>query len=190
MELASFEDDKPGVNSISPGERFEIWASGNIISGGGSTRYGFAGRRWRGSVDSTPVAAASGPAPPSEFALDTSGNLLSAYGGHAGSGTFGDPEPGQPGTIHCDQIVGTSSFSDTGISQAAVIPNPARSRLTIITDNPIGTCDMYDITGARIMSLELSQTTATVDISDLPCGVYVLRSRDHRSLSRTFIVVR
>ncbi len=121
--------------------------------------------------------------------LDTIGNWLSAYGGYAGTGSYGNPQPGEAGTVHFEQIVGIDGTCEASMPGIQVSPNPVQTRLSIITDYPMGICDIYDVTGARILSVDLLQRTTCIDVHDLSNGVYLLRSRHHGTLHRTFIVL-
>ncbi len=121
--------------------------------------------------------------------LDTIGNWLSAYGGSAGTGSYGNPQPGEAGTVHLEQIVGMEAICDASVPGLRISPNPARTRLTIVADRPMGACDIYDVTGAKILSVDLLERTVSIDVHDLPNGVYLLRARDYDTLRRTFIIL-
>lgn len=122
--------------------------------------------------------------------LDTTSNVLSVLGGSAGNGQYGNPQPGENGSMHFDQIVGIRSFCNAVVKPLQVFPNPVMTKLTIVTAHTPCVYEIYDITGARVMYFELLRRTTIIDVSHLPNGVYLLKSADDRTIVGKIIVVR
>lgn len=65
------------------------------------------------------------------------------------------------------------SLEDKNLIDFSIYPNPASSMLYVISDNTrIETISIYSVTGKKI--LERPQTTAPIDVSSLPEGVYFI----------------
>lgn len=122
--------------------------------------------------------------------LDTTTTVLSASGGSAGSGQYGNPQPGMNGSMYFDQIVGIRSFCDAAVTPVQVFPNPVMTELTIVTAHAPCTYAIYDINGARVLHVCVARPSSVVDIGHLPAGVYLLKATDEHTPSGKFIVVR
>lgn len=60
-------------------------------------------------------------------------------------------------------------------SRVRVYPNPTSSVIRITTGTEQGTAELYDLTGRRLIEAQLTGGRATMDLSSLGAGVYVLR---------------
>lgn len=87
-------------------------------------------------------------------------------------------------TRHCMNSTATASVSiplDTGIDifeladmSLSLYPNPAHNTVTIYAD---GEVFIYNITGQLIQSIGAVCACTTLDISDFPCGIYLVKSK-------------
>lgn len=113
------------------------------------------------------------------------------------------PHPITPGTltfdnaelifVNFDSITVDNTFStlppEPVEAQVYVFPNPAKNKLHIFSDKvqPIG-CHYYimDMTGKILISERL--TGNTIDVSGLPCGVFLVKVMSHKeTLTEKFI---
>jgi hypothetical protein len=122
--------------------------------------------------------------------LDTTSIVLSASGGSAGSGPYGNPQPGEYGTVYFDQIVGLDSFCDAAVTPIHVFPNPAATTLTMTSIHPACAYEIYNISGTMVMRVRAARRSSVIDICHLPAGVYMLKSAGEHAYSVKFIVVR
>lgn len=81
----------------------------------------------------------------------------------------------------CDYVYNYVSIDDNGIHTAgvetfAVVPNPAKDRITIESNGlSNATVQVIDAMGRVVVVTNISTDNKTVDISSLPSGCYVLR---------------
>lgn len=83
------------------------------------------------------------------------------------------------------------SIEDRGTIQPQLVafPNPTRDRLTVLTGTDrMSTAELYSIDGTQVMSFNVS-SEATVDISHLNKGVYLLRVKETSGV-RTIKIVK
>ena len=83
--------------------------------------------------------------------------------------------------IYFDGIYGelavANSNSDLEQHQKiALFPNPANNFLTVKSDVPLGNYEIYTLTGKLLVQNEVRATTLTLDISELPAGVYLFKT--------------
>lgn len=88
-------------------------------------------------------------------------------------------------TRHCMNSTATALITipqETGIdtwenteSRLPIYPNPTHNTVTIYAD---GEVFIYNITGQLIKTIGLIQECTTLDISDFPCGIYIIKSRE------------
>lgn len=70
-----------------------------------------------------------------------------------------------------------------------VFPNPATDLLQIKSEENLKLAELYDINGRIILSLELNQTNAMLDVSELPTGNYILKiATENRTISKPIII--
>jgi hypothetical protein len=56
-----------------------------------------------------------------------------------------------------------------------VYPNPATDRLTIESEEVIRQCEIYDLTGQLVETLENASERMEISVEALPAGIYVVR---------------
>lgn len=70
-----------------------------------------------------------------------------------------------------------------------VMPNPARSKVTIASSFRINKVEVYDVAGKRVMSSEPNGMSVSFDVSMLPKGVYSVRVSTIRGMANKRLIV-
>ncbi|WP_294825185.1 T9SS type A sorting domain-containing protein [uncultured Flavobacterium sp.] len=75
-------------------------------------------------------------------------------------------------------IVGLPTASVADFSKTAIVmfPNPASSVLNFSSENTIESIEIYNIMGQKVVNAKPSNNAATVDVSGLSNGVYIVNS--------------
>jgi len=86
-----------------------------------------------------------------------------------------------PGTVYIDNVyfsnsTPTLSISNIEISGYKVFPNPATDRLTIMADDNIENIQVYNLLGQQLININSVNNRATLNISKLNQGIYVVRT--------------
>ena len=83
------------------------------------------------------------------------------------------------GLLFLDNIILTKnnilSVEDTNTFKSIIYPNPTSSRLTISAPKIINNVAIYNLLGKQVMSIEVNKNTESIDVSNLPSGVYLIR---------------
>ena len=66
----------------------------------------------------------------------------------------------------------------------AVYPQPANKEIEVVTDLPINNCKIFSINGQLLLSQNMS-TTKTIEVADLPKGVYLLQLLNNNDIYHT-----
>jgi len=61
---------------------------------------------------------------------------------------------------------------------AAVLPNPSTSTVHLSAINAVQTVEVYSAVGVKVMEIANTSAEVTLDIRQLPVGVYFVKSRD------------
>ena len=80
--------------------------------------------------------------------------------------------------INVDEV--TLYYSGEGVAENNVnlfsmYPNPASNNIMIESEVNVNRYDIYNITGALVMSNEVNAETFTVNVENLPAGAYIIR---------------
>lgn len=108
--------------------------------------------------------------------LDTSGTAHFVNGGNAGTGSYGNPQPGMPGSFYVGTQTGIHEIVSVVQSAVMIDPNPARGMIRFSTDRPPEEVIIYESTGRVVMTAWLAHRSGTLDLSNLKPGIYFLRS--------------
>jgi hypothetical protein len=120
--------------------------------------------------------------------LDTSHLGLSVEPGPAGSGMYGSPEPGMPGSIYIAPITGIEERVQEPPKQHNVSTYLVRNGIELtVTHAPI-TLMMYDASGRVVKTFMLTNDTGFIDLCDLSQGVYFLKSTDNRTFGKIILL--
>jgi glucose/arabinose dehydrogenase len=76
-----------------------------------------------------------------------------------------------------DSSLGLNNFNKNGLT---FYPNPAKTQIFIenATDNELSFVNIFDLTGKKILEKEITGETATVSISELSKGIYLITVQD------------
>ena len=79
--------------------------------------------------------------------------------------------------VHYTFVVGQGLVGITAAKaiKVAVHPNPTRNVLAIAADEPLQRADLLNAAGQRVRGQDVAATHASMDVSALPRGIYVLR---------------
>lgn len=122
--------------------------------------------------------------------IDTSSVAYSVQEGNPGTGQYGNPQPGMPGTlfigVHTDVLEIVS-----GVNQLlAIQPNPTRGVFYLrATKAPIEV-QVYDCAGREVRMISLTTENRKADLRGLKPGVYFLKSQDFGDLVSKLIITR
>ena len=76
-------------------------------------------------------------------------------------------------TLLVDYSLGINAVENPAVR---IFPQPANEHLTIQSQNRIGTCELFNIVGEKILSLRSEgRNEITINVSSLPAGIYILR---------------
>ena len=102
-----------------------------------------------------------------------------------------DDCPGDVSSIHVEFAVGVSEIDLT--SNLVAFPNPAVSQVQINLESDLNTglvdCQMRSLSGQLVRSFVISDGIATIDVSNLASGIYLLSLQTERGLVRESLVV-
>ena len=85
--------------------------------------------------------------------------------------------------LHCVASVGENSHQALNI-----YPNPVSDKLVIETSEAIGFVEIYNLTGAMVVSQECNSEKAEIDVNNLHEGIYFIRiTTDAAILTRRFV---
>lgn len=76
--------------------------------------------------------------------------------------------------IGCYEWIPGNAVTEAMASPLVIYPNPATTSITI--EGQQGTVEIYDIMGRRLLSATCSSPRKTIDITELPKGIYLLRT--------------
>ncbi|MBQ9417897.1 MAG: T9SS type A sorting domain-containing protein [Bacteroidales bacterium] len=71
--------------------------------------------------------------------------------------------------------VDTTGINGVETTQLQVTPNPTSGIITITVASSFGTLQLLDMTGRTLMAVPIAEGVATLDLSPLPQGIYLLR---------------
>lgn len=123
-----------------------------------------------------------------ETLLDTAQVSFSVAGGSPGSGAYGTPEPGMSGTIHIRHIMLIAEQSRPHTRAVMVCPTLSRGNITLQTAEIPTTIALYDCTGQRVKTVCVWQTRTDLDVTDLDAGIYFVRTRESKSITKIIVL--
>jgi hypothetical protein len=108
--------------------------------------------------------------------IDTSNVTYYVNAGSAGSGSYGNPQPGMPGSVHIGIQTGIHEIVSAVKPLLKIGPNPARGIIRFSADRPPGEVVVYECTGRVVMTTWLAHKSGTLDLRHLKPGIYFLKS--------------
>ena len=72
-------------------------------------------------------------------------------------------------------VEGTASVDNNKLLGFSMFPNPASNRLNISAKETIKNADVFNVLGKKVMSVNVNDTKASIDISTLTSGIYLVK---------------
>jgi hypothetical protein len=99
--------------------------------------------------------------------------------------------PGISSTLEIDILMGLEglTFSDN----LTIFPSPASSNMTVSLDGVKGNnrCQIYSLTGKKVLAFVLENNTRTLDVSNLANGTYILAvDTDQGAVKQAFVIAK
>lgn len=126
----------------------------------------------------------------SSSSFDTSGMVLSVGEGAAGTGTYGDPEPGMPGSIYIGPVLGVMEIVQKPVMSFIVHSTLVKNSVKITIQNPPLFLKVYDISGRIAKSFWLKNKVEHISLRDLRQGIYFLRLDDECNFVGKIILLK
>jgi hypothetical protein len=121
--------------------------------------------------------------------IDTSDMHLSVTEGAAGSGAYGTPESGTPGSTYIALIIGIVEQVTTSTPRIQIHANPVRNRVFITLDKVPIVLRLYDIAGRVVKKARLTKKTEYIHLDGLGQGVYFLNvGTESRPLGKIILI--
>ena len=70
---------------------------------------------------------------------------------------------------------GTAGLDDQDLSTLSMYPNPATNFLNISAQNTINSVEIFNILGQKVISMSVEDTSASINISNLNTGIYLIK---------------
>jgi hypothetical protein len=109
--------------------------------------------------------------------LDTSDVTYYVHGGSAGTGSYGNPQPGMSGSVYIGMQTGIHEVVSIVTPVLKIVPNPARGIIRFNADRPPEEVVVYECTGRVVKTTWLGHKSGTLDLSNLKPGIYFLKSK-------------
>ena len=62
-------------------------------------------------------------------------------------------------------------------------PNPANDVLTLSTQNTVNTVEIFNVLGKKVITMQVENTSAEINVSNLNAGIYLIRYQINNSTS-------
>ena len=98
---------------------------------------------------------------------------------------------GLPSTLEIDILMGLEGL--TFSEKLTIFPSPASSNMTISLDGIKGNnrCQIYSLTGKKVLEFVLENNTRTLDVSNLANGTYILAvNTDQGAVKQAFVIAK
>jgi hypothetical protein len=83
------------------------------------------------------------------------------------------------GIVYLDNIYfykqGTASVENNALLGFSMYPNPTKNLLNISAKETIQKADIFNVLGKKVMSVNVNDTQASVDVSNLASGIYLIK---------------
>jgi hypothetical protein len=108
--------------------------------------------------------------------LDTSAITAYVNGGGAGSGNYGNPQPGTAGSFHIGIPTGIQEIVSTVPTMLKLAPNPTRGNIRFTAERPPGEVVVYGCDGRVVAVEHLDKKTGMIQLDNVLPGIYFLKS--------------
>ena len=122
--------------------------------------------------------------------IDTAGAVFAVQPGNAGTGTYGNPQPGTAGSIHVGMHTGINEIVLEPVISFVLEPNPCRGLVRLHSDRFPMTIHMYDCAGRHMRTVHTATADVIVDLRDMPPGVYLLRTLNWDRPLKKLVITR
>lgn len=122
--------------------------------------------------------------------LDTTNIAFAVQGGSAGTGTYGNPQPGTAGSIYIGIHTGINETVLGPVQTILIEPNPCQGVVRLCTALFPMTIHVYDCAGRHMKAIRLGTGDEIVDLRDMPPGVYFLHTPKARGLQEKLVITR
>ena len=99
--------------------------------------------------------------------------------------------PGLSSTLEIDILMGLEGL--TFSENLTIFPSPASSNMTVSLDGIKGNnrCQIYSLTGKKVLEFVLENNTRTLDVSNLANGTYILAvNTDQGAVKQAFVIAK
>ncbi|MGY8910591.1 MAG: T9SS type A sorting domain-containing protein [Flavobacteriales bacterium] len=88
-------------------------------------------------------------------------------------------QAGRTGLYYLDNVylyvTGTASLDNNELLGFSMYPNPATNKLNISAKETIQKADVFNVLGKKVMSVNVNDTKASIDVSNLSSGIYLIK---------------
>ncbi len=82
-----------------------------------------------------------------------------------------------------------NQVTDEAPASLTASPNPAKDQIQITSDRTVESYEVFTLTGSRVFSDKADASTFTVELGDLPAGVYLI-TVNYQDEKRTLRLVK
>jgi len=122
--------------------------------------------------------------------MDSLNTTFLAQGGNAGTGAYGNPQPGMPGSIYIGMHTSIHEIASVPRQTLVIQPNPSKGVIQLQTTCLPTDIHVYDCTGRNVRTIYLAIRNELIDLRDLPPGVYFLNAPNAGRLLGKLIITR
>lgn len=184
-------DDQPVVPGSAYVRTGPVWSEFDGIDGIGnlSIRAEITGAGWPVWLNVAPGSGAIAAGANTDLNLSfVTDNLVTGL--YNANVIVGANDPDQQWTeipVQLDYFVGINNQISVGVM---TYPNPTSDFVNIVSDNQINSVTIYNLAGQIVMSREVNSDRATINVSNLSAGNYVVEVNVAGSTSRSKLVVK
>ena len=77
----------------------------------------------------------------------------------------------------------TAGVEDESSVTLKMYPNPANDVLTLSTQNTVNTVEIFNVLGKKVITMQVEDTSAEINVSNLNAGIYLIRYQINNSTS-------
>jgi len=111
-----------------------------------------------------------------------------------------DPEEGGDGANHAERVpklyvtftlvTDVQEFTKQTLAQVKIYPNPAKSTVNVkLNQEGMATATIYNQLGMMVNQVVLSDTKGTIDVQDLPMGLYYLQINQNGQVTSQKLII-
>ena len=82
----------------------------------------------------------------------------------------------------------TAGIDDQDLITLNMYPNPASDVLNISAQNTINTVEIYNVLGQKVIRMNVEDTSAEINVSNLNAGIYLIKYEiNNRTSTKKFV---